>query len=123
MNTILVCDDQPALRELVRAALAEGDYNLVEARDGAECLRLAREVRPDVIVLDMVLPDQSGLDVLAELRCDPELARVKMILCTAHTLLLGGDNGNGLGADRYLPKPFSPHELAAVVDELVGAAS
>ena len=123
MATVLVCDDRPALRELVRAALAEADYEVIEASNGAESIRLARELRPDVVILDLVLPDRSGLDVLAELRRDPDLSRTRVILCTAHTLLFGSDNGNGLGADRYLPKPFSPRELAAIVDELVGAHS
>ena len=123
MNTVLVCDDQPALRELIRAALAEGAYEVVEAPDGAEALRAARERGPDVIILDMVLPDQSGLDVLARLRTEPALATTPVILCTAHPISLGGDNGNGLGADRYLQKPFSPRDLLAIVDELAGTAS
>jgi len=121
--TILVCDDQPALRELVRAALAEGDYEVIDALNGADSIRLARELRPDVVVLDLALPDHSGLDVLAELRRDPPLSRTRVILCTAHTVTLPGDDARGLGVDRYLPKPFSPRELAAVVDELVGAES
>ena len=117
--TVLVCDDQPLLRDLMRAALSGLDYRIVEAGDGAESLRLARELRPDLVVLDMVLPDQSGLDVLADLRRDPELADTRVLLCTAHSVSLVGDRGSGLGADRYLPKPFSPLELAEVVEEML----
>lgn len=123
MATLLVCDDEPALRELVRAALAEADHEVFEAQNGAESIRLAKELRPDVVILDMVLPDRSGLDVLAELHRDSALAATRVILCTAHTVSLAGDGARGLGADRYLPKPFSPRQLAAVVDELVGARS
>jgi CheY-like chemotaxis protein len=119
VNRILLCEDQAALRELMRAALAEGGYEIVEAADGDESLRLARELRPDVVVLDMVLPGQSGLDVLAQLRSDPSLAETRVVLCTAHNVSLAGDNGRGLGADRYLPKPFSPLQLAAVVEDLL----
>jgi CheY-like chemotaxis protein len=119
VNTILLCEDQAALRDLMRAALADGDYEIVEAGDGDESLRLARELRPDVVVLDMVLPGQSGLDVLAQLRSDPSLCQTRIILCTAHNVSLAGDDGQGLGADRYVPKPFSPLRLAAVVEDLL----
>jgi DNA-binding response OmpR family regulator len=121
--TVLVCDDQPALRELVRAALAEADHEVVDAQNGAESIRLAKELRPNVVILDMVLPDRSGLDVLAELRRHSALAATRVILCTGHTVSLAGDDASGLGVDRYLPKPFSPRELAAVVEELVGDRS
>jgi DNA-binding response OmpR family regulator len=118
--TVLVCDDQPALRELVCAALAEADHEVVDAQNGAESIRLAKELRPNVVILDMVLPDRSGLDVLAELR---RHSAPRVILCTGHTVSLAGDDASGLGVDRYLPKPFSPRELAAVVEELVGDRS
>jgi DNA-binding response OmpR family regulator len=121
MTKVLICDDQPALRELARAALAEGDYVVFEAADGAEAVRLALEVRPDVIVLDMVLPDQSGLDVVVELRQQPGLASTPVLLCTARDVRLGGDDGRGFGVDGYLPKPFRPSELAAAVQDLVAS--
>jgi len=117
--TVLVCDDQPALRELVRAALADGDYEIVEARDADESLRLAREVRPAVVILDLVLPDRSGLDVLADLRRDPALAEARVVLCSAGMKSVGRGVVSSFAADRYLQKPFSPAELASVVDDLL----
>lgn len=120
MATVLVCDDQASLRDLVLASLAEDDYEVIEARNGVEAVRLAKEFRPDVLILDLVLPDRSGLDVLAELREQSALGAMRVILCTARTVELAGDDATGLGADRYLPKPFSPRELVAVVEELVG---
>ena len=119
MATVLVCDDQPALRELVRAALADGNYEIVEARDADESLRLARELRPDVVVLDLVLPDRSGLDVLADLRRDPVLAETRVVLCSAGMKSVDRGVVSSFAADRYLPKPFSPLELASVVDDLL----
>ena len=122
-KTILVCDDQETLRALVCAALAEGDYSLVEARDGDEALQLARSIRPDLVILDMVMPGRSGLDVLEELRCDPDLAPTPVVLCSASTRSLDPQAARDFGADRYLPKPFSPLELASVVGELLGRRS
>ncbi len=121
--TVLVCDDQPVLRNLVRAALGENGYEIVEAQDGDEALKLAQRVRPDLIVLDMVMPGRTGLEVLAEVRKDPELAGTAVVMCTASTQSLDRQLAGELGAARYLPKPFSPLELAAVVEELLGGRS
>ena len=66
--TVLVCDDEPVLRMLVRATLDLGNYTVVEARDGDEALERTRSEHPDLIVLDMMMPGRSGGDVLAELR-------------------------------------------------------
>jgi two-component system, OmpR family, response regulator len=119
-KTILVCDDQPTLRTLVRAALSEGDYSIVEARDGDEALRLVRSVRPDLVVLDMVMPGRSGLDVIEEIRFDARLSRTPVVLCSASRRSLDRESARDYGADRYLPKPFSPVELAQIVGELLG---
>jgi CheY-like chemotaxis protein len=120
-GTILICDDQPVVRELLRDALSEDGFAIVEARDGRESLELARSVHPDLIVLDMVMPGLSGLDVLAELRSDPGLSQTLVVLCTGASVILAGDTTGGSQADRYLQKPFSPFELVAVIRELLGA--
>jgi DNA-binding response OmpR family regulator len=117
--TVLICDDQQALRALMRAALAESDHDVVEARDANEALRLARELRPEVVVLDVVLPGRSGLDVLADLRRDPALADTRVILCSAGLKSVDRLVLENLAADRHLPKPFSPLELATVVEGLL----
>jgi CheY-like chemotaxis protein len=121
MATILVCDDHELIRDLVHAALAEGDHTIIEARDGRESLELARELHPDLIILDLVMPARSGLDVLEELRCDPSLAATPVLMSTASTRSLDPRSASELGADRYLAKPFSPLELATVVAELLEA--
>jgi len=117
-GTILICDDRPVLRALLREALSEGDYSIFEASDGDESIELVRSVRPDVVVLDMVMPGCSGLDVLEELRCNPHLTDTRVVLCTA-THTLDGDAVGNLGADGYLQKPFSTSQLVSVVDELL----
>ena len=114
--TILVCDDDPSLRELVRAVLGPR-YRFVEAADGTEALTLAREFRPDLIVLDVMLPGMSGIEVLAELRTDEELRSIPVVIITAwsHAEI----DAQGAGADRFVSKPFDPDDLSAAVAELL----
>ena len=117
---ILICDDEDVLRALIRATLSGDRYELVEARDGDESVELAKSERPDVILLDMMMPGRSGLDVLSELRRDPELERVPVVMLTARTQESDRDAAVVAGAERYLAKPFSPARLAAVVEDVVG---
>jgi CheY-like chemotaxis protein len=118
-TTVLLCDDEEVLRQLVRATLANDDYSIVEASDGEESLELARSHRPDLIVLDMMMPGRSGLEVLRELRADPETAATPVIMLTARARESDRNEAASAGADRYLAKPFSPLELISVVEELV----
>jgi CheY-like chemotaxis protein len=114
--TILVCDDDPSLRELVRAVLGSG-YRFVEAADGAEALALAREERPDLVVLDIMLPGLSGIEVLEELRTDAALESIPVVITTAwsHAEI----HAQVAGADRFVSKPFDPDELSTAVEELL----
>jgi CheY-like chemotaxis protein len=115
---VLVCDDEAVLRALVRACL-EPAYEIVEAGDGDESLRLARELRPDLIVLDMMMPGQSGLAVLETLRADPALAGTPVVMLTARAQAADRFAAAAAGADRYVPKPFDVRELTDAVAELL----
>ena len=121
-KTVLVCDDEDVLRALIRATLGAGGYEIVEAADGDEALVQARSTRPDVILLDMMMPGRTGLDVLAELRADAQFADTPIVMLTARTQVADRAAATEIGADRFLAKPFSPGELAAVVDELVATS-
>jgi two-component system, OmpR family, phosphate regulon response regulator PhoB len=112
---VLVCEDDDNLRELVRVTL-EPRHEVIEARDGREALDLARARRPDVVVVDLMLPLLSGMDVIASLRGDPELAATPVVALSAWSHL-DSEAVQG-GADRFVPKPFDPDDLRAVVDEL-----
>jgi putative two-component system response regulator len=114
--TILVCDDDPSLRELVRAVLGNR-YRFVEAADGSEALELARELPPDLIVLDVMLPGVSGIEVLEALHADPALAAIPVVVITAwsHAEL----DAELAGADRFVRKPFDPDALSTAVEELL----
>jgi CheY-like chemotaxis protein len=116
---VLVCDDEPVLRMLVRATLDLGDYTIVEARDGDEALERIRSEHPDLIVLDMMMPGRSGGDVLLELRDDPATADTPVIMLTARAQSSDRAAMDHAGADHYLTKPFSPIGLAALVEELL----
>jgi CheY-like chemotaxis protein len=118
-STVLLCDDEEVLRQLVRATLDNGEYEIVEAADGDESLELARSIRPDLIVLDMMMPARSGLEVLRELRQDPALIRTPVIMLTARARQADQDEAAAAGADRYLAKPFSPLELISLVEDLL----
>jgi CheY-like chemotaxis protein len=116
-KTILICEDEEALRELVRVSLGEG-YRYAEASDGVESLELAFELRPDLVILDLMLPRKSGLEVLADLRRDKLVRDTPVVVITAWTH--AQQAALAAGADRFVAKPFDPDELKSVVAELLG---
>lgn len=120
MATILVCDDEEVMRALVRAALEHDGYSIVEGLDGEDALDLIRRLRPDLVILDMMMPGRSGLDVLKELRADSELSGTRVLMLTAKAQAEDRVAAERAGADRYLSKPFRLAELATAVAELTG---
>jgi DNA-binding response OmpR family regulator len=109
---ILVVDDDAKIVELVKLYLNRDGYVVITATEGNEALRLARESRPDLIVLDIMLPGINGLEICRALRNE---SSVPIILLTAKTTEADRITGLDLGADDYVTKPFSPKELAARV--------
>ena len=109
---VLVVDDDVKTVELVKLYLNRDGYRVLTAYDGIEALRLAREGRPDLIVLDLMLPGIDGMEVCRTLRNESD---VPIIMLTAMTTDQDKLNGLELGADDYMTKPFSPRELAARV--------
>jgi two-component system phosphate regulon response regulator PhoB len=108
---VLVVDDEPDITALVAYHLAKSGYRVSTAASGTEALRAAREERPDLVILDLMLPGRSGFDVLAELRAQSDTKDVGVILLTARKDEPDRVKGLSLGADDYLAKPFSPQEL------------
>jgi two-component system, OmpR family, phosphate regulon response regulator PhoB len=108
---VLVVDDEPDITGLVAYHLAKAGYRVTTAGSGTEALQATRDQRPDLVVLDLMLPGLSGYDVLAELRRRPETREVGVILLTARREEADRIRGLSLGADDYLAKPFSPQEL------------
>jgi two-component system phosphate regulon response regulator PhoB len=118
-HRILVVDDEPDITALVAYHLAKAGYRVSTAANGTDALRSAREERPDVVVLDLMLPGLSGYEVLQEMRKREETRDVGVILLTARREEADRIRGLSLGADDYLTKPFSPHELALRVAALL----
>jgi CheY-like chemotaxis protein len=118
---VLVCDNEEALRALVRGALELGDYEIVEARDGDESVELARSCDPDLIVLDMMMPGRTGLEVLTELRAEERFAVTPVIMLTARAQAQDREAAVEAGVSHFLPKPFSPLELCSIVEGLLGS--
>jgi two-component system response regulator RpaA len=118
-KTILICDDEPALRELVRASLSDG-YRFAEASDGLLAIELARELEPDVVILDLMLPRLDGFEVLAQLRADEQLRHVPVLVITAWNETR--EDVLAAGAADFVTKPFDPDDLKASIEELLGRA-
>ena len=121
-KTVLICDDEAVLRALVRDTLESELYTIVEARNGDECLELASSVRPDLVVLDMMMPGRSGLEVLSAIRADAALTEIPVVMLTARAQAQDRQAALAVGADHYLPKPFSPLKLLTVVEQLLDGA-
>lgn len=116
MAKILVVDDQPSIREVVGLYLSRDGHTVVQAADGEEALRLFEESRPDLVVLDLMLPKLGGVEVCRRMRAE---RRVPLIMLTAKGEEEDRIVGLGLGADDYVVKPFSPRELAARVEAVL----
>ena len=110
-RTVLVADDDRDVLNLIRLRLERDGLRVLVAVDGAAALELAREQRPDVCVLDVMMPKLGGLEVLRALRGDPATIATRVILLTARSADTEVDEGLRRGADDYVVKPFSPQEL------------
>jgi len=116
---LLVADDDEDILTLVRLRLTRSGFDVVVARDGEEALRLTREHRPDLAVLDWMMPKTSGIEVLRAIRAGSDTAEIPVVLLTARAS--DGDVAEGMaaGADDYIKKPFSPQDLAARVTTIL----
>ena len=112
MARILVVDDDPHLREVLRYALVRDGHDVEEARDGAEALRMAAASRPDLLVLDIVMPGMDGLEACRELR---KTSTIPVVFLSSRDEELDRVLGLEMGGDDYLTKPFSTRELCARV--------
>jgi len=122
-DRILVVDDEPDLLELVRFHLAQAGFDVETARNGRDGLEAIRRRRPQLVVLDWMLPDLPGTEVCRQVRSDRELRDLPILLLTAKAEEVDRVVGFELGADDYVVKPFSPRELALRVQAILRRAS
>lgn len=111
MKTILIADDEPSLRMLTRITLDDPDYRILEAADGLAALDLVRSEKPDLVILDWMMPGLTGIEVAQSLRQDPRTAAIPIIMLTAKGQDADKAQGRAAGVKAYLVKPFSPLEL------------
>ena len=119
MAAVLVIEDNPDIADLIRHFLTRAGHDVVSVPSGSDGLRRARTDRPDLIILDLMLPGLDGLHVCQALRADSATAAVPIIMLTARGEEADRIRGLELGADDYVTKPFSPKELAARVSALL----
>jgi DNA-binding response OmpR family regulator len=117
---VLVADDDPDILDLVRYRLERSGYEVATARDGLEAVRLAGELAPSLAVLDVMMPSLNGFEVTRRLREDPATREIPVILLTARAQESDVQEGFDAGADDYIRKPFSPRELSARVQAVLG---
>ncbi len=118
MKTVLIADDKATSRELVRTVLEKSGYTVVEAADGIEALRNARESKPDLIILDLHMPGLDGFGVVQEIRLDKDLAATPVMALTASAMQGDRERALSAGFTSYIAKPVSLKTLRAEVERL-----
>lgn len=116
---VLVVEDEPDIRKLVHYNLTQERFKVIEAEDGERALKIVQRERPHLIILDLMLPGLSGLEICRSLRERPETARLPILMLTAKAGEADRVVGLEMGADDYLTKPFSPRELVARVKAIL----
>jgi CheY-like chemotaxis protein len=122
---ILVVDDTPALLDVIRTCLEDEGYRVTTCLESRYAVQMAQAQRPDVVMLDVVMPEVSGWEVLARLRQDPAFRRTPVIVCTAYVAEALGRLAELKGPDQHLgllPKPFDVEELLEVMASVTAAA-
>lgn len=119
MKTILLADDEANLRMLVHTTLEDPGYRILEAVDGTSALEMAKQEKPDLVVLDWMMPGMTGIEVATALRRDPATTHIPIIMLTAKGQEKDKEQALALEAHAYLVKPFSPLELLEKVQEVL----
>jgi DNA-binding response OmpR family regulator len=120
---LLIVDDIGQLRKLVRYTVGYGIYQIHEAASGREALEKARSILPDVMILDVMMPDMSGLDVCTVIKGDPALKSIFVVMLSARGAPADREAGLRAGADAYFVKPFKPDDLIGLIESRPRAAA
>lgn len=120
--TVLVVDDDPVIQRLLSVNFEMEGYRVLIAGTGLDGISKARSARPDIVVLDVMMPGMDGLEVAASLKADPATAAIPVLLLSAKAQEVDVRAGDASGADAYVTKPFDPLELLDLVGQLIEAA-
>lgn len=118
---ILVCDDERSIVRLIQVNLERQGWQVITAYDGKEGLEKIKSEKPDVVVLDVMMPYMDGFEVLKTLRRDPALQKIPVVMLTAKAQDKDVFEGYHFGADVYLTKPFNPMELVTFVKRILAS--
>ena len=121
--TVLVVDDSPTAQRLIRESVEAGGYRVLTASDGDEAIEVAMRERPDLIVLDIILPKKNGFQVCRHLKAFPETCGIKVVLLSSKNHEMDILWGKRQGADGYLTKPFESEQLLACIESALRAES
>ena len=116
---VLIVDDEPNIVLSVEFLMQRDGLDVVTASDGQEAIELLSSTQPDLMILDVMMPRKNGFEVCAEVRADPEFSAMPILMLTAKGREAEMKKGISLGADAYITKPFSTHDLVAKVHELL----
>ncbi len=124
MKRVLIVEDQADIRKLIRMTLEFDNYEIHEASEGAGGLRAAHALRPDIVLLDVMMPGElDGLQVCKAIKSDAALASTRVVLLTARGQARDREQGAQAGADEYLVKPFSPLQLIDTIEKLLSTTA
>lgn len=120
---VLIADDEPSIVTSLEFLMQRRGYEVRVARDGDEAMRLVGSFQPHVVLLDVMMPRRSGVDVCREIRGNPAWRGIKVVMISAKGREIDVDRGVAAGADAYVTKPFSTKALVATVDELLAGVA
>ncbi len=120
LGRVLVVDDDAVIRQLITVNLELEGFEVHSAVDGQDCMDKVRDIEPDVVTLDIMMPRVDGWEAAGRLRADPATAGIKVVLLSARAQEADLQRGSRIGVDAYLTKPFDPDELIATVRRLAG---
>ncbi|MBI3980032.1 MAG: response regulator [Chloroflexi bacterium] len=120
MKTVLIVDDEPSVRTLVRVTLENDQYRIIEASNGKEALALVEREHPALVLLDVMMPGPDGFEVCRQIKANPDTRSTMVIMLTARGHPQDRQRGLAAGADDYFSKPFSPLTLLGKVHDALG---
>jgi CheY-like chemotaxis protein len=118
-NTILIVEDHDSIRDLMIAIFSNTDYEIYHAKDGKEALKMVSNYNPDVVLLDIQLPEVNGFDVCESIKNNPVLFHTKILMISSQSQKFDLQKAKEVGADGYIIKPFKPNTLMEKVEQLL----